>query len=158
MANDNPVYAWYANLAEPTGDDRADFEVMLMDRNNPQDAQLAVMGLIQNLLLHGYREPVFRLLVKGAGKENALVVRAKALAAIIFIAAAFDDRMRQSPSLQEDLLDMLEQQHDEALLALLHYANLRKHMIIMGQPQRNLKQTLIFSLIVLGDEERERFD
>ncbi len=158
MANDNPIYAWYANLTAPTSDDRADFEVMLMDRNNPQDAQLAVMGLIQNLLLNGYREPVFRLLVMGAGKENALVVKAKALAAIIFIAATFDDQIRQSPALQEDLLDMLEQQHDEALLALTHYAQIRKHMIVMGKPQTRLNRTLIFSLVVLGNDEHQLFD
>ncbi|MBP5476453.1 MAG: hypothetical protein J6Y00_02035 [Paludibacteraceae bacterium] len=158
MDNDNPVHAWYANLTNPTSDDKADFEVMLMDKNNTRDAQLAVTGLIQNLLMNGYREPVFRLLISGARKENALNVKAKALAAIIFIAATFDEQMRQSQALQEDLLDMLEEQHNEALLAMNQYAQIRKHMIIMGKPQKPLRQTLIFSLIVLGNEELRLFD
>lgn len=158
MDNDNPVHAWYANLSNPTSDDRADLEVMFMDKNNTQDARLAVTGLIQNLLMNGYREPVFRLLIAGAKKENALTVKAKALAAVIFIAATFDEQIRQSQALQEDLLDMLEEQHHEALLAISHYAQIRKHMIIMGKPQKPLKQTLIFSLIVLGDDERQFFD
>ena len=158
MDNDNTIHAWYANLMNPTSDDRADLEVMFMDKNNTQDAQLAITGLIQNLLMNGYREPVFRLLIAGAKKENALAVKAKALAAVIFIAATFDEQVRQSQVLQEDLLDMLEEQHHEALLAISHYAQLRKHMIIMGKPQKPLKQTLIFSLIVLGDGERQFFD
>ena len=158
MDNDNTIHAWYANLMNPTSDDRADLEVMFMDKNNTQDAQLAITGLIQNLLMNGYREPVFRLLIAGAKKENALAVKAKALAAVIFIAATFDEQVRQSQVLQEDLLDMLEEQNHEALLAISHYAQLRKHMIIMGKPQKPLKQTLIFSLIVLGDGERQFFD
>ncbi len=158
MTNDNPILVWYANLTNPTGDDQADLDVMLMDKNNPQDAQSAVSGLIRNLLMNGFREPVFRLLISGARKQNAIVVRAKAMAAVIFIATAFDEMIRQSQALQEDLLDMLENQHDEALLALTHYAQMRKHMIIMGKPQKPLRQTLIFSLIVLGDEEQQNFN
>ena len=158
MDSDNQIYLWYANLTNPSEDDRADLGVMLMDTNNPQDAQQAVMGLIQNLLMNGFREPVFRLLIMGANHENALVVRAKSMAAVIFIAATFDDLVRQSQTIQEDLLDMLENEHHEALLALKHYAQIRKHMIVMGRAQKPLRRTLIFSLIVLGDDEQQFFD
>lgn len=157
MDNDNQIFAWYANLTNPTDDDRADLGVMLMDTQNPQDAHHAVTGLIQNLLMNGFREPIFRLLIMGANRENALPVRSKALAAVIFLAATFDDLIRQSQPLQEDLLDMLENEHHEALLALKHYAMMRKHMIVMGRAQKPLRQTLIFSLIVLGDDEQQFF-
>ena len=158
MDNDNSVQAWYANLINPTPDDTADFEVMLMDKSNTEDAQQAVTGLIQNLLLNGFREPVFRLLIMGAKSQNALAVRAKALAAVIFLSTTFDELVRQSPTLQEDLLDMLENEHEEALLALKHYSQMRKHMIVMGRPQKPLNQTLLFSLIVLGNDEQQYFD
>ncbi|MCR4665419.1 MAG: hypothetical protein K5660_08650 [Paludibacteraceae bacterium] len=158
MDNANPILTWYANLTNPTADDRADLEVMLMDTNNSEDAQYAVTGLIQNTLVNGYNEKVVRLLILCAHKQNVMPVRAKAMAALIFMATTFDDLFRQSQPLQEDVLDMLADQHEEALLALAQYARMRKHMIVMGKPQKDIRQTLIYSLIVLGEDEQKMFE
>ncbi|MBR1923242.1 MAG: hypothetical protein IJ838_05795 [Paludibacteraceae bacterium] len=158
MDKNDGIMTWYRQLQSPTDDDRADLEVMLMDRDDPSDAMSAIMGLISNLLQNGFREGVYCLLLVGAQKDNALPVKAQSMGAAIFIAVVYDDAIRQSNVAQEALLDVLAEQHDEALWALRRYSQLRKHMIVMGGRQKDIRQTLIYHLIVVGEEAHELFE
>lgn len=79
------------------------------------------------------------------------------MGAAVFIAAIYDDALRSSDKAQEDLLDILADQHDEALFALCRIGAMRKHMIIMGNI-KPIRQTLIYRLIVVGEEANQMFD
>ena len=56
-------------------DDKADYEVMLLDHNNTDDAVAAVTGLMLNLLRGTYREDVLLLLIEGTRGGNAPLVQ-----------------------------------------------------------------------------------
>lgn len=157
MDREEQIQSWYSNIQSPTDDDRADFEVMLMDIDHPSDASNAVQGIIVNILQNGFRDNMYSLLLLGAKKENASAVKARSLTAAIFIASAYDDNIRRSPAIQEQILDLLAEQQEEALYALCRIGAMRKHMIIMGNV-KNIRQTLIYKLIVVGEEANQMFD
>ena len=157
MDREEQILNWYLNIQQPTDDDRADLQVMLMDKQHPSDASSAVMGIITNLLQHGFRESLYSMLLMAASKQNAPVVKSRALGAAIFVGTLYDDALRASAAAQEDLLDLLVEQSEAALFALCRISTMRKNMIIMGNV-KNLRQTLIYRLVVVGDEANQRFD
>ena len=128
-----------------------------MDMRHPDDASSAVMGIITNLLQRGFRDRLFSLLILAARKQNATVVKARAMAATIFIASAYDEAVRGSEAVQEDLLDLIAEQPDTALFAICRIGMMRRHMIIMGNV-KDIRKTLINRLIVVGEEANRMFD
>lgn len=151
-------------------DDKADYEVMLLDHNNTDDAVAAVTGLMLNLLRGTYREDVLLLLIDGTRGENAPLVQYHALVEVLQMCILYDQQIRRSRDVQEALLDMLETHSGRALdflhkMYIVNRGVLRQLLSSLltqdsSSPQqvKELRSTLIFQLIVVGEKAQSLFD
>ncbi len=147
---------WYRGLDRISKDDKADFDVMLLDHKNPTDATSAMLGIALNLSEKGMRYDVMSLLFDATHKDNEPLVRQQAIAHILTLCWISDDFVRQNRDLQESLLDMIADNIDDCL-GHLHFVYLMHGKNILKAHVKPLQETLIYRLIVVGDHAHELF-
>jgi len=168
--NSEHISDWYRQIDRVSMDDKADYEVMLLDHNNTDDAVAAVTGLMLNLLRGTYREDVLLLLIDGTRGENAPLVQYHALVEVLQMCILYDHQIRHSRDVQEALLDMLET-HGERAIDFLHkmyvlnrgvLRQLLSSLLSPNSPYSNqvsdLRSTLIFQLVVVGQRGQSLFE
>ena len=156
MDKNTQIMEWYRGLSRISQDDKADFDVMLLDHKNPTDATSAMLGIALNLSERGVRYDIMSLLFDAAKTENSPLVQQQAISNILTLCWICDDTVRQDKDLQESLLDMIADHTDECMqhlhfVYMLHNKNIRKGHI------KNLNETLIYRLIVVGEKAQEEF-
>lgn len=156
MTGDEQILHWYRSLTQVSQDDRADFEIMLLDKKNPKDALVAINGLTMNMMEHGYNKGVFSLLLTAARADNVKAVRLGALGTALFGLTLYDDAFRQSQDIVEQLLDVLAEDGEMAYTILLTLWKAKKTIRIIG-PQKDLRDTLVYKLVVVGQEANQAF-
>lgn len=149
------IVAWYRDLNKASQDDKADFEVMLMDKHHDSDAVSAVLGIMTNQMQNGFEESLFRLLTKAAKSDNLVTVRGLAINGIIIVALLNDHQIRQNAEIIEDILDALVDQQTIALAALIAFNTSFKRMAMR---MIDIRQTLIYRLVVVGEKANQAFD
>ena len=92
---------WFRHIRVVTADDKADFEVMLLDHANIEDAKNALLGISMNLIEHGLNLGLMDLLLDAADIKNVFQIRNFALNVLISMMAIYDDAIRK----QEDFVD-----------------------------------------------------
>jgi len=141
-----------------TADDKADFAVMLLDHQNPADAMSALTGMMLNIGEHGLNLGLLDLLLDAADHQNEYAVRSIAIGVLMTVMALYDDAIRQQDELLDRFLDILSYDHDLAFVLMCQLGRLRSHLVIIGKPLKPLKETLVYSLVVVGEAANRAFD
>ena len=157
MDKNRQIINWYRDIERVSKDDKADFEVMLLDHRDPADASAALLGLTLNLVKQGFREDVMNLLFDATAEDNALIVQMQALTHLILLCEIFDSEMRHSRDMQERMLDMLAL-HGETTRKLLARTHALLQQAGAGSTNYDVRDTLIFHLAVVGEEANRMFD
>lgn len=152
------IVNWFRNISVVTADDKADFEVMLLDRRHTEDAQSALIGMMLNLGEKGLNLGLLDLLLAAADQRNAWGVRAMALSVLITVMVVYDDAIRQQDDLIDRFLELLSYDHDLAFALICQVGKIRNRMIFIGRPVKQTKETLVYKLIVVGEEANRAFD
>lgn len=149
------ILSWYQNLKAVSADDKADFEVMLMDRHHDADAVSATVGIMTNLMQNGFESGKFNLLTQAAQSDNLMTVRSLAINGIVLISLLYDPQVRQSADTVENIQDVLVNQQSVALAALITFNAGFKHL---SAPALDVRKTLIYRLVVVGEKANQAFD
>ena len=153
----NQIESWYSNLVEVTADDKADFEVMLMDKRHPKDAEMAISGMVVNTLQKGLNTGIMEMLMSACKADIQPRIRNKAFFAVLITAILNDKVWQKYNGLVETMLDLLETGREDAFHILCALARLEKHTIAIG-PKPTIKNTLIYRLVVVGEKANRAFD
>ena len=156
MDRSEQISNWYKQLQRVSRDDKADFEVMLLDKRNPEDAVAAVTGMMMNLIDSGFKEDVLLLLIDGTREENASLVRHHSIVEVLQMCLLFDAQIRRSRDVQEALLEMIAQ-HQELALQVLHKMYILNTRLLKQLSPVDVKQTLIYRLVVVGERAQKMF-
>ena len=157
MAQESPIKNWYRSLRQVTDDDRADFQVMLYDKKHKEDAMNAILGIRKNLLQNGFNADLIHLLLNATHTDNLPIVRIEGLSTAIFALIFFDQEFRRDGALVEHVLDVLTESHSEAVKILQTAFLMRAHVMVSGRPV-NIRESLIYRLIVVGNDLNQAFD
>ena len=156
MNKNRQIIDWYRDIERVSKDDKADFEVMLLDHRNPADASAALLGLTLNLVKQGFREDVMNLMFDATSSDNARAVQLQAVTHLILLCEIYDQEIRRSRDMQERLLDMLEVHRQVALKVLARSNTLQE---ATGQiPPDKVRDTLLYKLVVVGEKANRMFD
>ena len=156
MDKNQQIVQWYSSLQQVSYDDKADFEVMLLDLDNPADASAAVTGIAINLMEKGMRNDLVSLLFVAARTENVKMVQLEAITHLISLYWFHDDEVRRDKDLQEWLLDLLADHPDE-VPSYLYTLNTAKNRLSQLDNVKKLKDTLLYQVAVVGEEQQKRF-
>ncbi len=148
---------WYHQLERVSQDDQADFEVMLLDHHDPADASAAIMGTAMNLMEKGIRNDLMQLLFKATHSANERSVQLQAITHIISLYWMQDDIVRSNRDLQEWLLDMLAD-HPGEIPQYVHALWQAHKKLNHLQHVKDLKQTLLYEVAIVGERERKEFE
>ena len=108
-----------------------------------------------NQMQNGFSPDMFQLLTLAAKTDNLTTVRSLAVNGIIIIALLNDAQLRQSPETIEDIQDILVEQQTIALASLITFnANFKR----IAPQFLDIRKTLIFRLIVVGEKANQAFD
>lgn len=152
------IQNWYKDLQHVSKDDKADFEVMLLDKQHPEDALSALSGMLFNLVFTGYKEDLLLLLIDATREDAASLVRRNALVELLQVCVLHDHEIRRSRDIQEALLEMLSQNQHQALLTLSLIHKVNNEVMHQTLKQKNVKETLIYELVVVGEEAHTLFE
>ena len=156
MDKNRQIINWYRDIERVSKDDKADFEVMLLDHRDPADASAALLGLTLNLVKQGFREDVMNLLFDATSSENAKAVQLQALTHLVLLCEIYDEEIRHSRDMQERLLDMLAVHRKTALKVLARSHTLQE--AVKEVPPEKVRDTLLYRLVVVGEEANRMFD
>jgi len=154
------IINWYRDIERVSKDDKADFEVMLLDHRDPTDASAALLGLTLNLVKQGFREEVMSLLFDATETDNVLIIQLQALSHLILLCEIYDTQLRRSRDMQERLLDMLSVHGENALKILIRTHQLQQllHTQADKSTTHDIRSTLIYKLVVVGEKANRMFD
>lgn len=157
MNRSEQISDWYKNLTRVSKDDKADYEVMLMDKENTDDAVAAITGMLLNLLQGTYKEDVLLLMIDGTRRENALLVQYHSMVEVLQMCLLYDKQIRRSRDVQEALLNMLEHQQSMAI-ELLHKMFVLNKKLLSNLVSQDLHSSLIYRLVVVGERQQAQFN
>lgn len=158
MFNANsPIFQWYHELKEVTGDDKADFEVMLEDTSDSQDAEDAIVGMIFNTLERGLNPTLFMMAMSATEEGRLPMIQDYGEMAVLIFAILYDRQFRNNQDLIDAFLEMLSLRGDKTLKNLCYINRLKKNVVAIGMPIE-IRNTLVFSLVVVGEEANRAFD
>ena len=156
MNKNRQIINWYRDIERVSKDDKADFEVMLLDHRDPADASAALLGLTLNLVKQGFREEVMNMLFNATASDNARAVQLQAVTHLILLCEIYDKEIRRSRDMQERLLDMLAVHRKTALKMLARSHTLQEATEQI--PPEKIRGTLLYRLVVVGEEANRMFD
>lgn len=152
------ILNWFSHIRVVTEDDKADFAVMLLDHNNTDDAYDALMGIQMNIFKHGLNLGLLDLLLLAAQPDNAERIRDLGLFVLIGSMILYDDAIRKQEDFIEQFLEILSYEQETAFDFMCQLGFIRSHMIVIGAPMKDIKDTLVYQLIVVGEEASQAFD
>lgn len=157
MNKHEQILNWYRKISQVTFDDKADFEVMLMDKKNPTDALMAIGGLFINIVERGYQPPLMDLILLAAQEENAHTVRTRALYCALLAMVIHDEHFSKDAQAIDNLLNLLIHTHKMAFKMLCSIAHIQKTLKVLGF-KKDIKSTLVYQLVVVGQQANQAFD
>lgn len=157
MNKHEQILNWYRKISQVTFDDKADFEVMLLDKKNPTDALMAIGGLFINIVERGYKPQLMDLLLLGAQPENVNNVHMRALYCALLAMVIHDDYFSKDTQAIDNLLNILIHSHKTAFKILCSIAHIQKTLKVLGF-KKDIKSTLIYQLVVVGQQANQAFD
>lgn len=149
---------WFRHIRVVTADDKADFEVMLLDHANIEDAKNALLGISMNLIEHGLNLGLMDLLLDAADIKNVFQIRNFALNVLISMMAIYDDAIRKQEDLVDRFLDILADDPELPFLHMCLVGKVRNHIFFVGHTVKPTKDTLVFQLTVVGEDANQAFD
>ena len=138
---------WFRHIRVVTADDKADFEVMLLDHANIEDAKNALLGISMNLIEHGLNLG-----------QNVFQIRNFALNVLISMMAIYDDAIRKQEDFVDRFLDILADDPELPFLHMCLVGKVRNHIFFVGHTVKPTKDTLVFKLTVVGEAANQAFD
>jgi len=157
LDREEQILNWYRQLTAVTSDDKADFEVMLMDKRNTTDARCALMGMMMNILEVGFNPDVMNMLFAATGKDINHSIQFQAMTALCIGFVLHDPSIRQYPELIERMLDLLAEQREQLIGIVCSLNTLNRHMLTIGK-KPDIRQSLLYRLVIVGEAAHQAFD
>jgi len=156
MQGSNQIQDWYAQLTKVSMDDKADLDVLLLDKKHPEDAIEAIEGIKKNLMQGLYKEDLLLLLLDCTKGDVPPLVQRHAIVDATHLCLIYDEQIARSRVIQEAILEMLSYHQDIVVTTLRKMYDLQK-IIQRHDFQAEIQRSLIFHLAVVGKDSLRFF-
>lgn len=146
------IYDLYRADRVLSEDDRADFIVMMQDRNHPVDAMMAVSGLTIALIEYAWSKERFALLLQGYYESSVMMVRERIFVGLLLAMIKNNSSIREAEDLWDTIQDVLTGDAEMSFTALCNIAR-TSQVKYLEQFNKNITKDLLPLMDQVGSDE-----